>query len=122
MEFLDLWTQLLFGREMEKYTFSKENIIGDLIRKKGLLYPKVILGMYKSICRKVNVQCLICVLTFRPISNWEGIPDDVDDAVQYDNGFTYFFKKGDYYRFNDRYFKVGSRILIYKSYFWVCSG
>ena len=54
MEFLDLWTQLLFGREMEKYTFSKENIIGDLIRKKGLLYPKVILGMYKY-CKKVNV-------------------------------------------------------------------
>ena len=70
--------------------------------------------MYKSICRKVNVQCLICVLTFRPISNWEGIPDDVDDAVQYDNGFTYFFKKGDYYRFNDRYFRVGSSDSSYK--------
>ena len=54
MEFLDLWTQLLFGPVMEKYTFSKENIIGDLIRKKGLLYPKVILGMYKY-CKKVNV-------------------------------------------------------------------
>ena len=42
----------------------------------------------------------------RPIANWEGIPDDVDDALQYDNGYTYFFKKGEYYRFNDRYFKV----------------
>ena len=49
------------------------------------------------------------LLTPRPISNWEGIPDDVDDAVQYDNGFTYFFKAGDYYRFNDRYFRVGSQ-------------
>ena len=42
----------------------------------------------------------------KPISNWEGIPDDVDDALQYDNGYTYFFKKGEYFRFNDRYFRV----------------
>ena len=55
------------------------------------------------------------LFTFRPISNWEGIPDDVDDAIQYDNGFTYFFKKGDYYRFNDRYFRVGSSDSSYKS-------
>ena len=55
------------------------------------------------------------LFTPRPISNWEGIPDDVDDAVQYDNGFTYFFKKGDYYRFNDRYFRVGSSDSSYKS-------
>jgi len=42
----------------------------------------------------------------RPISNWEGIPNDVDDALQYSNGYTYFFKKGLYYRFDDRAFKV----------------
>jgi len=42
----------------------------------------------------------------RPISNWEGIPDDVDDALQYSNGYTYFFKGGLYYRFDDRKFKV----------------
>ena len=42
----------------------------------------------------------------RPISNWEGIPDNIDDALQYQNGFTYFFKKGDYYRFDDRTFQV----------------
>ena len=115
MEFLDLWTQLSFGREMEKYTFSKENIIGDLIRKKGLPCQKVIQGM--NIFQYINISVFkIFLLTVRPISNWEGIPDDVDDAVQYDNGFTYFFKKGDYYRFNDRYFKVGSLSLIIKSY------
>ena len=42
----------------------------------------------------------------RPISNWEGIPNHIDDALQYENGFTYFFKKGQYYRFDDRSFQV----------------
>ena len=42
----------------------------------------------------------------RPISNWEGIPNYIDDALQYNNGYTYFFKKGEYYRFDDRAFKV----------------
>ncbi|XP_065207839.1 matrix metalloproteinase-14 isoform X1 [Planococcus citri] len=42
----------------------------------------------------------------KPISNWEGIPDDLDDAFQYSNGYTYFFKGGKYYRFNDRTFAV----------------
>jgi len=42
----------------------------------------------------------------RPISNWEGIPNDIDDALQYSNGYTYFFKKGYYWRFNDRSFRV----------------
>jgi len=42
----------------------------------------------------------------RPISNWEGIPNYIDDALQYNNGYTYFFKKGQYYRFDDRSFKV----------------
>eukprot|EP00091_Calanus_sinicus_P007250 TRINITY_DN18211_c0_g1_i1.p1 TRINITY_DN18211_c0_g1~~TRINITY_DN18211_c0_g1_i1.p1 ORF type:complete len:117 (-),score=15.26 TRINITY_DN18211_c0_g1_i1:303-653(-) len=42
----------------------------------------------------------------RPISNWEGIPNYIDDALQYNNGYTYFFKKGEYYRFDDRSFKV----------------
>ena len=45
-------------------------------------------------------------MKYRPISNWEGIPDDVDDALQYSNGYTYFFKGGLYYRFDDRKFKV----------------
>lgn len=42
----------------------------------------------------------------RPISNWEGIPNYIDDALQYNNGYTYFFKKGQYYRFDDRSFRV----------------
>ena len=43
---------------------------------------------------------------YRPISNWEGIPNDIDDALKYTNGYTYFFKDGNYYRFDDRAFKV----------------
>jgi hypothetical protein len=42
----------------------------------------------------------------KPISNWEGIPDNLDAALQYTNGYTYFFKRGHYYRFNDRTFSV----------------
>lgn len=40
------------------------------------------------------------------LSNWEGIPNNLDDALQYSNGYTYFFKDGTYYRFNDRSFTV----------------
>lgn len=42
----------------------------------------------------------------RPIANWEGIPADVDDALQYNNGYTYFFKDGSYWRFDDRAFRI----------------
>ena len=42
----------------------------------------------------------------KPISNWEGIPDNIDDALKYTNGYTYFFKDGQYWRFDDRSFKV----------------
>jgi len=42
----------------------------------------------------------------KPISNWEGIPDNIDDALKYTNGYTYFFKDGEYWRFDDRSFKV----------------
>lgn len=40
------------------------------------------------------------------ISNWEGVPNNIDAALQYTNGFTYFFKDDTYYRFNDRTFTV----------------
>ena len=42
----------------------------------------------------------------KPISNWEGIPNNIDDALQYSNGYTYFFKEGKYWRFNDKKFQV----------------
>ncbi|XP_055380264.1 matrix metalloproteinase-2 isoform X2 [Condylostylus longicornis] len=42
----------------------------------------------------------------KPISNWEGLPNNIDASVQYTNGYTYFFKGDKYYRFNDRTFSV----------------
>lgn len=42
----------------------------------------------------------------KPLSNWEGIPDNIDAVLTYTNGWTYFFKKGQYWRFNDRSFAV----------------
>ncbi len=58
----------------------------------------------------------------KPVSNWEGIPNNVDDALKYSNGYTYFFKDGRYWRFDDAKFKVG--LYVYKEkgccteFFW----
>ena len=41
------------------------------------------------------------------ISNWEGIPDNLDASIVY-RGYTYFFKGDAYYRFNDRTFSVSA--------------
>jgi matrix metalloproteinase-14 (membrane-inserted) len=42
----------------------------------------------------------------RPISNWDGIPSNLDSALQYSNGKSYFFKDGRYYRFDDKKFTL----------------
>ncbi|CAG7816605.1 unnamed protein product [Allacma fusca] len=42
----------------------------------------------------------------KPISNWEGVPNNLDAALRYSNGHTYFFRANKYWRFNDRNFAV----------------
>ncbi|XP_022914436.2 matrix metalloproteinase-14 isoform X2 [Onthophagus taurus] len=57
----------------------------------------------------------------KPISNWEGIPNNLDDAFQYSNGYTYFYKNGAYYRFNDRAFAVDAATPAFPrsaAYYW----
>jgi Hemopexin len=49
-------------------------------------------------------------LWFRPISNWKGIPNNIDAALKYSNGYTYFFKDGLFYRINDSALEVMNRI------------
>ena len=49
----------------------------------------------------------------KPISNWKGIPNNIDAALRYTNGYTYFFKANKYWRFNDRNFAVSSRSFIF---------
>ena len=39
-------------------------------------------------------------------SNWAGIPDNLETAMQYSDGRTYFFKHGNYYKFDDATLKV----------------
>jgi matrix metalloproteinase-14 (membrane-inserted) len=42
----------------------------------------------------------------KPISNWDGVPNNLDAAFKWTNGYTYFYKGDAYYRFNDRAFAV----------------
>jgi len=42
----------------------------------------------------------------RPLSNWDGIPNNINAAMRYSNDNTYFFKDGQYYRFNEDTFTV----------------
>lgn len=34
----------------------------------------------------------------KPISNWDGVPNNLDAAFQWTNGYTYFYKGNAYYR------------------------
>ena len=41
----------------------------------------------------------------KSISLWD-LPNNMEAALQWDNGRTYFFKSGNYWRFNDRRFTI----------------
>ena len=57
----------------------------------------------------------------KDISNWEGLPNNLDAAFQFTNGYSYFFKNGQYWRFNDRSFKVKLQVqLADEAIFSVC--
>ena len=52
---------------------------------------------------------VLCLGTSFPLFHGPYDPkcsDNIDGALQYDNGYTYFFKRGLYYRFDDMKFKV----------------
>ena len=42
----------------------------------------------------------------RNIRNWRGVPADIDGVMTWTDGLTYFFKDGEYYRFNEDTFTV----------------
>ena len=69
-------TLLLFGVETARFTFDPEK--EPPVQKSQ--YPK-------------------------PISEW-GLPQSIDGALQWENGRTYFFKTGQYWRFYDRIFDI----------------
>lgn len=47
------------------------------------------------------------------ISNWEGVPNNIDAALQYTNGFTYFFKVRKMKMKNEKLFKERNVTIIY---------
>ncbi len=55
----------------------------------------------------------------KSVSNWEGIPNNIDDALKYSNGYTYFFKGGKYWRFDDSRFTVCHGRNRSKNYYYV---
>jgi len=44
----------------------------------------------------------------KDIPKWWGLPGDMDAALQWENGKTYFFRDGSYWRFNDQRFMIDS--------------
>lgn len=44
----------------------------------------------------------------KPLSNWRGIPDNIDAVLRWENQHTYFFKDKRFFRFNDDKFQVDS--------------
>ena len=81
------WTLLLCGEEMVAFTFSKETNTGDITTRLKRIdhgYPRPIRGA------------------------WNGVPDNLDAAMQWKNGKSYFFKGIRYYGLDDHTLTVPS--------------
>ena len=46
----------------------------------------------------------------KPLSLWGALPSDIDGALQWVNGRTYFFKSGQYWRYDDRTFSISQSL------------
>ena len=94
----------LFGVEMERFISSKIPNIGSLIQRANLMLELISIQrfdefIYRFIQQELNTKHV------QDISLW-GLPDNIDGALQWDNRRTYFFKSGNYWRYNDRNFSV----------------
>ncbi|XP_043191573.1 matrix metalloproteinase-25-like [Amphibalanus amphitrite] len=59
----------------------------------------------------------------QPISIWQGIPNNIDSVLIYENKRTYFFKGDSYYRFNDAAFSVDASYPRSTAEYWFgCTG
>ena len=86
--------QLFYGPSGTKFTFLREQNIGDMILEKLQLSAQPIQG-------KVHIYESIKdyrIFSWRPISIWNGVPPNVDDILKYSNGYNYIFKDRLYYR------------------------
>ena len=68
----------------------------DLFNFSGSKYWMYNAGQVPPVDRKYPLE----------ISSWDGIPDDVEAAFMAPNGHTYFFKGGNYWRYDDKAFSV----------------
>ena len=105
MAFQEYQTMLMLplsGEEMARFISSKIQNTGSLIRRANHMLGLISIQRFDEII--LNQQDLN-TSNAQDISLW-GLPDNIDGALQWDNRRTYFFKSGNYWRYNDRNFSV----------------
>ena len=94
----------LFGVEMERFISSKIQNIGSLIQRANLMLELISIQRFDEFIY-IFIQQELNTIHVQDISLW-GLPNNIDGALQWDNRRTYFFKSGNYWRYNDRNFSV----------------